>query len=75
MTRQHLRGGINLNIYEQQKEGQPGQTQPQQPGIESEMTPLPVQPINYIGSGKLKDRVTLITGGTVELEELLRLHM
>lgn len=63
MTRQHLRGGINLNIYEQQKEGQPGQTQPQQPGIESEMTPLPVQPINYIGSGKLKDRVALITGG------------
>lgn len=63
MSRQHLRGGINLNIYEQQKEGQPGQTQPQQPGIESEMTPLPVQPINYIGSGKLKDRVALITGG------------
>lgn len=63
MTRQHLKGGINLNIYEQQKEGQPGQTQPQQPGIESEMTPLPVQPINYIGSGKLKDRVALITGG------------
>lgn len=63
MTRRHLRGGINLNIYEQQKEGQPGQTQPQQPGIESEMTPLPVQPINYIGSGKLKDRVALITGG------------
>lgn len=52
-----------MNIYEQQKEGQPGQTQPQQPGIESEMTPLPVQPINYIGSGKLKDRVALITGG------------
>lgn len=52
-----------MNIYEQQKEGQPGQTQPQQPGIESEMNPLPVQPINYIGSGKLKDRVALITGG------------
>ena len=52
-----------MNIYEQQKEGQPGQTQPQQPGIESEMTPLPVQPIDYIGSGKLKGRVALITGG------------
>ncbi|MEK3799806.1 SDR family oxidoreductase [Peribacillus sp. FSL H8-0477] len=52
-----------MNIYEQQKEGQPGQTQPQQPGIESEMTPLPVQPIDYIGSGKLKERVALITGG------------
>lgn len=52
-----------MNIYEQQKEGQPGQTQSQQPGIESEMTPLPVQPIEYIGSGKLKERVALITGG------------
>lgn len=52
-----------MNIYEQQKEGQPGQTQSQQPGIESEMTPIPVQPIDYIGSGKLKERVALITGG------------
>ena len=52
-----------MNIYEQQKNGQPGQTQAQQPGIESEMNPLPVQPKDYIGSGKLKDRVALITGG------------
>jgi NAD(P)-dependent dehydrogenase (short-subunit alcohol dehydrogenase family) len=52
-----------LNIYEQQKNGQPGQTQERQPGIESEMNPLPIQPKDYIGSGKLKDRVALITGG------------
>lgn len=52
-----------MNIYEQQKNGQPGQTQPQQPGIESKMNPLPVQPKDYIGSGKLKNRVALITGG------------
>ena len=52
-----------MNIYEQQKNGQPGQTQATQPGIESEMNPLPVQPLDYIGSGKLKGRVALITGG------------
>lgn len=52
-----------MNIYEQQKNGQPAQTQSKQPGIESEMTPRPVQPTDYIGSGKLKDRVALITGG------------
>ncbi|WP_050180056.1 SDR family oxidoreductase [Domibacillus robiginosus] len=52
-----------MNIYEQQKNGQPAQSQPKQPGIESQMEPRPVQPTNYIGSGKLKDRVALITGG------------
>ena len=52
-----------MNIYEQQKNGQPGQTQSKQPGIESEMNPLPIQPTDYIGSGKLKDQVALITGG------------
>ncbi|WP_050614953.1 SDR family oxidoreductase [Bacillus testis] len=52
-----------MNIYEQQKDGQPEQTQQQQPGIESEMKPLPIQPKDYSGSGKLKDRVALITGG------------
>ena len=52
-----------MNIYEQQKNGTPPQTQPKQPGIESKMDPLPIQPKDYIGSGKLKDRVALITGG------------
>lgn len=52
-----------MNIYEQQKNGQPGQTQPRQPGIESKMDPLPIQPKDYKGSDKLKDRVALITGG------------
>jgi len=51
------------NIYETQKEGQPKQSQPVQPGIESKMEPLPVQPLNYKGSGKLKGRTALITGG------------
>lgn len=45
------------------KNGQPAQTQPEQPGIESLMNPRPVQPLNYKGSEKLKGRVALITGG------------
>lgn len=52
-----------MNVRNQQTNGQPPQTQPQQPGIESKMNPLPVQPTEYKGSGKLKGRVALITGG------------
>ncbi|MDO6654647.1 SDR family oxidoreductase [Anaerobacillus sp. 1_MG-2023] len=43
--------------------GQPKQTQPEQPGIESKMTPMPDQPHDYIGSHKLDQKVALITGG------------
>ncbi|MFQ4143012.1 SDR family oxidoreductase [Chlorogloeopsis sp. ULAP02] len=43
---------------------QPPQQQAQQPGIESEMTPKPkAEDSQYQGSGKLKDKVALITGG------------
>ncbi|WP_102693313.1 SDR family oxidoreductase [Rummeliibacillus pycnus] len=52
-----------MDINEQQKGGQPAQTQSNQPGIESIMKPRPLQPIDYIGSGKLKNRVAIITGG------------
>jgi NAD(P)-dependent dehydrogenase (short-subunit alcohol dehydrogenase family) len=47
-----------------QKQTFPPQHQNQQPGIESEMNPIPksVDPA-YLGSGKLKNRVALITGG------------
>jgi NAD(P)-dependent dehydrogenase (short-subunit alcohol dehydrogenase family) len=42
----------------------PPQTQDQQPGIESEMTPRPVaDDARRQGCGRLEDRVTLITGG------------
>lgn len=42
----------------------PVQHQDQQPGIESFMNPRPVfDNPNYIGSGKLKDKVAIITGG------------
>lgn len=43
---------------------QPPQHQEQQPGIESEMTPKPKSDdAKYQGSGKLRDKVALITGG------------
>lgn len=42
----------------------PPQHQNQQPGIESQMNPLPAfENPNYAGSGKLKDKVAIITGG------------
>lgn len=42
----------------------PPQHQPQQPGVESQMRPRPkAVDESYRGSGKLRDRVALITGG------------
>ena len=42
----------------------PKQTQDQQPGIEAEMEPAPIyDDENYKGSGKLKGKNALITGG------------
>jgi NAD(P)-dependent dehydrogenase (short-subunit alcohol dehydrogenase family) len=42
----------------------PAQHQPMQPGIEAIMYPRPIfDNPEYIGSGKLKDKVALITGG------------
>lgn len=44
--------------------GQPPQHQYRQPGLESEMEPKPVsEDPTYQGSGKLKDKVAIITGG------------
>lgn len=43
---------------------QPPQHQDRQPGLESDMTPRPqFDNAHYQGSGKLKDKVALITGG------------
>lgn len=44
--------------------GQPPQEQHQQPGIEAELVPQPIydRP-DFFGSGKLKDKVAIITGG------------
>lgn len=42
----------------------PAQHQERQPGIESQMNPQPVfDNPDYVGSGKLKDKVAVITGG------------
>lgn len=42
----------------------PAQEQPQQPGLESLMNPKPVYDNpQYVGSGKLKNKVAIITGG------------
>jgi NAD(P)-dependent dehydrogenase (short-subunit alcohol dehydrogenase family) len=42
---------------------QPAQKQERQPGRESEMRPLPEYLPKFPGSGRLKDKVALITGG------------
>ena len=48
----------------QQKQTLPSQHQNQQPGLESVMTPKPKsEDPTYKGSGKLKDKVAIITGG------------
>ncbi|GEK57566.1 NAD(P)-dependent oxidoreductase [Marinococcus halophilus] len=41
----------------------PRQRQDKQPGIESKMDPLPAHPTDYQGTGKLKGKAALITGG------------
>jgi NAD(P)-dependent dehydrogenase (short-subunit alcohol dehydrogenase family) len=44
--------------------GQPAQVQDKQPGMEKDMNPLPVyEDENHMGTGKLKGKVALITGG------------
>ena len=49
---------------QKQKKPFPPQHQNQQPGIESLMVPKPIiEDPNYQGSGKLKDKVAVITGG------------
>jgi NAD(P)-dependent dehydrogenase (short-subunit alcohol dehydrogenase family) len=45
------------------KETKPAQKQPEQPGKEQEMRPKPQTQPRFAGSGKLKDKVAIITGG------------
>lgn len=52
------------NSDKQQKNAFPPQHQNQQPGVESKMDPEPISvDPNYKGSGKLTDKVAIITGG------------
>ena len=53
--------GIKSTVYNIMA---PEQEQPIQPGMEYLMHPLPIfDNPNYIGSGKLKDKVAIVTGG------------
>src|SRR4051794_33244540 len=55
---------MSENKYEKIDNKIPGQTQDEQPGVEAEMDPAPIyDDKNYIGSGKLKGKTALITGG------------
>lgn len=55
---------MSKDQYEQIDANVPGQTQDQQPGVEAEMDPAPIyDDENYKGSGKLKEKNALITGG------------
>jgi NAD(P)-dependent dehydrogenase (short-subunit alcohol dehydrogenase family) len=51
-------------MSEEQEQQQPPQHQDRRPGIEAEMTPRPqAEDSAYRGSGKLRNKVALITGG------------
>ncbi|UII56966.1 SDR family oxidoreductase [Cytobacillus spongiae] len=53
-----------MNKENQSSAGFPPQHQKRQPGIESQMKPLPLSvDSNYKGSGKLKGKTAIITGG------------
>ena len=55
---------MTTDKYEQIDQQVTGQTQNQQPGVEEKMNPAPIyDDKNYKGSGKLKGKVALITGG------------
>jgi NAD(P)-dependent dehydrogenase (short-subunit alcohol dehydrogenase family) len=45
------------------KQGQPPQHQEKQPGVETEMDPAPDYAPRYPGSGRLKGKVAIVTGG------------
>jgi NAD(P)-dependent dehydrogenase (short-subunit alcohol dehydrogenase family) len=53
-----------MSKSEEKEKARPAQEQERQPGLESEMNPRPkAEDKGYRGSGKLQDKVALITGG------------
>ncbi|PWU69775.1 SDR family oxidoreductase [Gracilibacillus dipsosauri] len=52
-----------MNPRDMQNGSTPRQKQERQPGIESQMNPLPHKPLDYKGVGRLKGKTALITGG------------
>jgi len=61
--------------YEQQQARRPPQQQPQQPGRERAMQPRPIFiRDDYRGSGKLADKIALITGGDSGIGRSIAVH-
>ncbi len=55
---------MSKDNYEKVDKQVSGQTQDQQPGVEAEMDPAPIyNDENYVGSGKMRGKNALITGG------------
>jgi len=52
-----------MKSHEEPKKGFPEQQQPNQPGTETEMNPTPISTPKAGHSGKLQDKVAVITGG------------